>query len=102
MTDTRPNRPQPDTVGQPAPRPTRNVPPLAWIIAAILAACIVAAVVQRGGSDRTPQGGSAPRQAEGTAYMPAAPANGSAPATPAGAVNGPNEPASSDAAPPPK
>jgi hypothetical protein len=70
----------------------RRIPPLVWIVIFLLVAALGWAWIQRGGHDTTPQGGTAPSQAEGTAYMPAAPANGSAPATPAGQVNGPQQP----------
>lgn len=77
----------------PPRKATRNIPPLVWIVLAILVAWFVVAMMQRKGADHTPQGGSTPAQAEGTSVMPAAPANGSAPATPAGTVNGPQQPA---------
>ncbi|MDB5466169.1 MAG: hypothetical protein JWQ46_931 [Phenylobacterium sp.] len=105
MSEQRPTHPPtgPDSYDRGEPRKaTRNIPPLVWIVLALLVAWFAVAMIQRGGTDRTPQGGSMPRQAEGTSVMPAAPANGSAPATPAGAVNGPQEPATSDAAPPTK
>lgn len=79
----------PDT----APKASRRIPPLVWIVLALLVAWLVVAVMQRRGADHTPQGGSAPAQAEGTSTMPAAPASGDAPATPAATVNGPAQPA---------
>ena len=75
-----------------ARRGVRSIPPLVWIVIFLLVAWFAWAWVQRGGHDTTPQGGTAPSAAEGTSYMPAAPANGSAPATPAGQVNGPQQP----------
>ena len=71
---------------------TRNIPPLVWIVLALLVAWFVVAMVQRQGADRTPQGGSTPSQAEGTSIMPATPPSGDAPGTPAGVVNGPAQP----------
>jgi hypothetical protein len=103
MSDQRPSHPtgEPDSYDRGEPRrSTRNIPPLVWIVVALLIAWFVVAMVQRRGVDHTPQGGSMPRAAEGASVMPAAPANGSAPATPAGTVNGAQEPASSDAPPP--
>ncbi|MDB5474948.1 MAG: hypothetical protein JWP49_459 [Phenylobacterium sp.] len=70
----------------------RSIPPLVWIVIFLLVAALGWAWVERGGHDTTRQGGATPSQAEGTAYMPAAPANGSAPATPAGQLNGPQQP----------
>ncbi|WP_374468675.1 hypothetical protein [Phenylobacterium sp.] len=71
---------------------SRRIPPLVWIVLALLVGWLVVALMQRQGSDRTPQGGAHPAQAEGTSIMPAAPAQGDAPATPAGTVNGPAQP----------
>ena len=73
-------------------RALRRIPPLVWIVMFLVAAALAWGLMQRGGHDVTPSGGTMPRAAEGTSYMPAAPANGSAPATPAGTVNGPQEP----------
>jgi hypothetical protein len=70
----------------------KRIPPLVWIVVAILVAWLVIALVQRGGTHVTPQGGTMPQQAEGTSVVPAAPAGPGAPATPAGTVNGPNQP----------
>jgi hypothetical protein len=75
-----------------ARHPARRIPPLVWIVIFLLLAALAWGWVQRGGQDVTPQGGTMPRQAEGTSLMPAAPANGAAPATPAQTVNGPQEP----------
>lgn len=72
---------------------TRNIPPLVWIILAILIIVGVIAFMQRKGADVTPSGGTTPAAAEGTSVMPAAPAQGDAPATPASTVNGPQQPA---------
>lgn len=72
---------------------TRRIPPLVWIVVALLAGWLVVMLVQRNGAHETPSGGTTPVQAEGASVMPAAPATGDAPATPAGAVNGPNQPA---------
>jgi len=73
-------------------KPDRKIPPLVWIVLALLVAWLVVALMQRGGTHVTPQGGTAPQQAEGPATMPAAPGGPGAPATPAGTVNGPNQP----------
>lgn len=75
-----------------ARRQGRRIPPLVWIVIFLLVAWFAWAWVQRGGRDVTPQGGTTPRAAEGTSYMPAAPAQGAAPATPAGTANGPQGP----------
>jgi hypothetical protein len=71
---------------------TRRVPPLIWIILAILVAWFAIAIWQRQGVRTTPQGGTVTTGQEGPAYLPPAPASGSAPATPGGEVNGPNQP----------
>jgi hypothetical protein len=75
-----------------APKRGRGIPPLVWIVLALLVAWLVIALMQRQGSDRTPQGGSHPAQAEGTSVMPATPPSGTTPGTPAGVINGPNQP----------
>jgi hypothetical protein len=41
---------------------TRKVPPLAWIIAALVALMVAFAVFQYGGSHTTPSGGETPQQ----------------------------------------
>jgi hypothetical protein len=101
MTDPKTSEPTSPRDARPAGR-TRNIPPLVWIVLALLVLWLVVALVQRGGSNRTPSGGTMPSQAEGPSYMPAAPANGSAPATPAGVINGPNQPATDNAPNPPR
>jgi hypothetical protein len=70
----------------------RAIPPLVWVVLAILLGWFAIAAIQNGGLHRTPQGGTTPQAIEPAAHMPAAPANGSAPATPAGTVNGVNQP----------
>ncbi len=70
----------------------RKIPPLVWIVVAMFVGWFVIAMLQRGGSDVTPQGGTHPQQAEGTSIMPAAPGSPTAPATPGGVANGPNQP----------
>jgi hypothetical protein len=85
MTDQSPS----SGAGKSRPR----IPPLLWIVIAALVAWMVVAMVQRQGTDRTPQGGTMPAQAEGASIMPAAPAGPGAPATPGGVVNGPAQPA---------
>jgi hypothetical protein len=91
MTDERPGRAAADDRTE-TRRPARRIPPLVWIVIFLLVAWFAWAWVQRGGTDVTPQGGTMPRQAEGTSIMPAAPPNGSAPGTPARTINGPQEP----------
>lgn len=73
-------------------RAARKIPPLVWIVLALLVAWLVVALVQWGGTHRTPQGGETPMQAEGPSVMPAAPPSGAAPGTPAGVVNAPEAP----------
>jgi hypothetical protein len=90
MTDQ--DRPPVSPASDSAGREGRRIPPLVWIVIFILVAWLAWAWVQRGGTDRTPQGGTMPSAAEGPSYMPAAPASGSAPATPPGTVNGPQQP----------
>jgi hypothetical protein len=80
-----------------SPGGRRRIPPLVWIIVAILVAWFAIAMWQRQGVHRTPSGGTMTSEAEGQSYMPPAPANGSAPATPGGAVNGAYQPPASDA-----
>lgn len=64
-----------------------RIPPLVWIILALLVGWFVVAMAQRGGSDATPQGGAMPEQEQGPSVMPPAPASGDAPATPGSVVN---------------
>ena len=71
----------------------RRIPPLVWIILAVVVAWLIGIAVWRQGVDRTPHGGTMPRASQPTSYMPATPPQGSAPATPAGTANGPQEPA---------
>src|SRR5206468_1487578 len=96
MTDQKTSQPTSPRDSAPAGR-SRNIPPLVWIVVALLVLWAVVAAVQRGGFNRTPHGGTAPSQAEGTSYMPAAPGRDGAPATPAGQVNGPQQPATDNA-----
>jgi hypothetical protein len=96
MSDQRPTHPtnEPDSYERREPRKaTRNIPPLVWIVVAILIGWLVVAMMQRGGTHRTPQGGTMPTQEQGTSYMPPAAPSGDAPATPGGVVNGPQQPA---------
>lgn len=80
---------------------TRRVPPLIWIVLAVLVAWFAIAMWQRQGTHPTASGReTVTSAAEPAAQMPAAPANGSAPATPAGQVNGPQQPPASDASAP--
>jgi hypothetical protein len=92
MSDPTASRPVPPRDASPEGR-NRRIPPLIWIIVALLVVWFIIAGVMRRGVDNTPQGGSTPAAAEGSSHMPAAAANGSAPATPEGTVNGPNQPA---------
>ncbi|WP_411288508.1 hypothetical protein [Phenylobacterium sp.] len=96
MTDQTPHNPTTDRDSADRPEPrraSRNIPPLVWVVVAILVAWLAVALIQRNGADRTPQGGATPSAAEDASVMPAAPATGDAPATPAGVINGPNQPA---------
>lgn len=69
---------QPDSPDKPEPQKmTHNVPPLAWVILALLVGVFLVVGVMRGGSN-------ASRGDAG--YMPPAPAEGDAPATPGGVV----------------
>jgi hypothetical protein len=77
---------------QSSPKRKGGVPPLVWIILALLVAWFVVAMVQRGGTDRTPHGGATPEAAQGPSVMPPAPATGDAPATPGNVANGPSNP----------
>jgi len=76
----------------PPARRRGGIPPLVWIVVALLVGWLVVAMVQRGGTEHTPGGGTHPMQAEGASVMPAAPASGDAPATPARVVNGAAQP----------
>lgn len=71
-------------------RPARKIPPLVWVILALLVAGVVVGMLQRGGTHVTPQGGTMPQAKPGTSYMAPAPAGPNAPATPGGV--GPNAP----------
>lgn len=79
---------------RPQTKPSRRIPPLVWIVLALLVGWFVVAMLQRGGIHTTPDGGTMPMADQGPSIMPAAPASGSAPATPAGVANGPASPAS--------
>lgn len=77
-----------------SPRPAekkKGIPPLVWIVLALLVAWAVIAFMQRGGTDVTPQGGTMPMAEQGPSVMPAAPATPEAPGTPAAVVNPPQE-----------
>jgi len=74
----------------PERRPGRKIPPLVWIILALLVGGIAVGLLQRGGTHVTPQGGTMPQAEPGASYMPPAPVGPGAPATPGGP--GPNEP----------
>jgi flagellar basal body-associated protein FliL len=90
MTDERPTQPtsQPDSYDRAEPRKaTRNIPPLIWIILAILVGAVVVFWMQRGGTHVTPQGGTMSQAEQGESYMPPAAATGDAPATPGGTVD---------------
>ena len=78
----------PPTEPAPAERRARRIPPLVWIVVGLLVAWLIVAMLQRGGTHVTPQGGTMPQAQEGTSYMPPAPATPTAPATPGGV--GPN------------
>lgn len=71
---------------------SRRIPPLVWIVLALLVGWLVVAMVQRGGTDRTPGGGATPMAEQGSSVMPPAPASGAAPATPGSVANGPASP----------
>lgn len=75
---------EPDSIDRPEPqRPTRNVPLLVWVIAAIVVLWAVIALVQYAGTHRTPQGGEMPMAAPEEVTMPATPPTPQAPGTPA-------------------
>jgi hypothetical protein len=77
------------------------VPPLIWIVLAILVAWFAIAMWQRQGTHPTASGReTVTTTQEAPGYMPPAPASGSAPATPGGQVNGPAQPPPSDASAP--
>lgn len=67
----------------------RKIPPLVWIVVAILIGWFVVAMLQRGGTHVTPQGGTMPQAVQNEAVMPPAPATGNAPATPGGVIQSP-------------
>lgn len=79
--------PRPSDTGQKA-KGGRKIPPLVWIVLAILVAWLVIALLQRGGTHVTPQGGTMPQATQGEAVMPPAAPSGNAPATPGGVVGG--------------
>jgi len=78
----------PRTGTDPKTRGGRRIPPLVWIIVAVLIGWLVIAFLQRGGTHVTPQGGTTPQATQGEAVIPPAPATGDAPATPGGVVGG--------------
>lgn len=71
---------------------SRRIPPLVWIVLALLVGWLVVAMLQRGGTDRTPGGGTLPEAAQGPSVMPPAPASGTTPATPGNVADGPASP----------
>ncbi|WP_309092462.1 hypothetical protein [Phenylobacterium sp.] len=75
-----------------AKKSSRRIPPLVWIVLALLVGWLVVAMIQRGGTDRTPGGGSHPTAEQGPSVMPPAPASGTTPATPGNVANGPAAP----------
>jgi len=77
----------------PTQKSGRRIPPLVWIVLALLVGWLVVAMVQRGGTHRTPGGGTAPMAEQAPSTIPPAPASGAAPATPGSVANGPAAPA---------
>ena len=70
---------------------SRRIPPLVWIVLALLIGWLVVAMIQRGGTDRTPGGGTHPMAEQGPSVMPPAPASGTTPATPGSVADGPTQ-----------
>lgn len=70
----------------------RRIPPLVWIVLALLVGWLIVAMVQRGGTHRTPDGGTMPMAEQGPSVMPPAPASGTAPATPGSVTDGASSP----------
>jgi hypothetical protein len=68
---------------RPAERPTRNFPPLLWIIVALVVVALGVSFVYRRGEHVTPSGGTMPQAPERPAIMPPA---SDAPATPGSVV----------------
>jgi hypothetical protein len=66
----------------PRRRGRSGIPPLVWIVLALVVAAIAWAVSQRSGTLVTPHGGTHPTQAEGPSVMPPTPPSGDAPGTP--------------------
>ena len=48
----------------------KKIPPLVWIVLALLVVMAIWGAVQYGGSHETPSGGSTPQAAQGDAVMP--------------------------------
>ena len=71
----------------------RRIPPLVWIIVAMVVAWLVYAYAMRGGTHVTPQGGTMPQAKPETSYMPPVPATKEAPGTPGGMITYPDAPA---------
>lgn len=67
---------------------SRRIPPLVWIVLALLVGWLVVAMLQRGGTDRTPGGGTTPMAEQGPSVMPPAPGSGTTPATPGNVAEG--------------
>lgn len=70
-------------------REKRKIPPLVWIIIAVLILWGVIALVQRAGTAETPEGGTMPMAEQDETLMPAAPPRPEAPATPPSIAEGP-------------
>lgn len=81
--------PNPDSYDKPEPKGrTGNVPPLTWVVLAVLLGVIVFGAVQRRQTHVTPQGGTTQSAVEGQTYMPATPPTGDAPGTPPSTTSG--------------
>ena len=82
-------------------RGRRRIPPLVWIVLALLVAWFAIAMWQRQGTHPTASGReTVTGTTEAPGYMPPAPANGASPATPGGVANGSQQAPASDAAAP--
>jgi hypothetical protein len=70
MTDADRDRSVPPRDAPPRGGHAKKIPPLVWIVLALLVVMAIWGVVQYGGSHETPNGGSTPQATQGDAVMP--------------------------------
>ncbi|MGE5566379.1 MAG: hypothetical protein ACM3YN_09545 [Parcubacteria group bacterium] len=71
MTDADRDRSVPPRDAPPRGGTAKKIPPLVWIVLALLVGMAIWGAVQYGGSHRTPSGGSTPQAIQAPTVMPA-------------------------------